>query len=139
MLNEILEIIGVDFNELVKLVVIGILLPLVKNTLGYLKDTRLIKKEGRYMNQLRESAQIAVKDVYQTIVHKAKNTEVWDDDFKREILEIAKTKTIFNLSTEAYKFLKTVNSDFEYWLESIIESTILDEKHANAIENNDSL
>ena len=45
--------------------------------------------------------------------------------------ELAKTKTIYALTTSIYQSLKAANSDFDEYLDSLIETAIYDLKRAN--------
>lgn len=90
------------------------------------------KKLEKYTDMLYIAVRNVVKDMYQTVVGELKGTSEWTPEKQNEIREIAKTKIIGSITSDGYKFLKAVNSDFEDWLESLIESAIYDEKRLNS-------
>ena len=89
------------------------------------------KKIDKYTNILYKNVVDAVKDVYETVVKDIKGTELWDEDKQNEVKELAKTKAIFALTSSMYQILKSVNSDFDNYLDSLIGTALYDLKHIN--------
>lgn len=93
-----------------------------------LHDWAKIKKIAKYTDMLYDAVEKVVKELSQTIVSNIKNTADWTPEKQTEIKQIAKTKIIAAITTDGYKLLKTVNTDFEDWIESLIEASLYDLK-----------
>lgn len=106
-----------------------VLLPLLTYVWSQIQKWAKEKKVDKYTEILKDAACTAVKDVYQTVVQDIKGTTEWTDEKKQEIKEMAKLKAIHALSNSAYELLKKANTDFEEYLDSLIESSLFDIKN----------
>lgn len=86
------------------------------------------KKIEKYTDMLYAAVSKVVKEMYQTIVAEIKGTKDWTPEKQKEILEIAKTKTIAAITADGFKILSVANTDFEDWLTSLIEAELYDLK-----------
>lgn len=108
-----------------------VMLPILTFILKQINEYAKAKKIDKYTNILYKNVVDAVKDVYETVVKDIKGTELWDEDKQNEVKELAKTKAIFALTSSMYQILKSVNSDFDNYLDSLIGAALYDLKHIN--------
>lgn len=126
-MSEILA--NVDWSEVVMTLWTLILLPLLTYIGNEIRKWAQSKKIDKYTDILEKNIVNAVKDVYETIVKDIKGTEDWTDEKKAEVHEIAKQKALNALSNSAYECLKAANSDFDGYLDSLINSSLFDIKN----------
>ena len=126
-MSEILA--NVDWSEVVMTLWTLILLPLLTYIGNEIRKWAQSKKIDKYTDILEKNIVNAVKDVYETIVKVIKGTEDWTDEKKAEVHEIAKQKALNALSNSAYECLKAANSDFDGYLDSLINSSLFDIKN----------
>lgn len=125
-MNETIDINIVEvIKELLPIIWTGICIPVLNYIYQWMKE----KKVDKYGVILYEEVKNAVKCVYQTEVEGIKGTEDWTPEKQNEVKELAKTKAIQALSTSAYRCLKTVNEDFEEYLDSLVGTALYDVKH----------
>lgn len=122
---------GIDWMSLFQAVWTIVLVPMFTWIAKEIHTWARTKNIEKYTYMLYEAVSRVVKDLYQTVVQEVKGTDDWTPEKQTEIKEIAKTKIIAAITTDGYKFLREANSDFEEWLESLIEAAIYDEKHFN--------
>ena len=108
-----------------------VMLPILTFILKQINEYAKAKKIDKYTNILYKNVVDAVKDVYETVVKDIKGTELWDEDKQNEVKELAKTKAIFALTSSMYQILKSVNSDFDNYLDILICTSLYDLKHIN--------
>ena len=120
---------SLDWNEVIVTIWTVVLLPILTYIGNEIKKYAEAKKIDKYTDILQKNVVSVVKDVYETIVKDIKGTDEWTDEKKEEIKQIAKNKIIFALSTSAYDCLKMANTDFEEYLDSLIESSLFDLKN----------
>ena len=108
-----------------------VMLPILTFILKQINEYAKAKKIDKYTNILYKNVVDAVKDVYETVVKDIIGTELWDEDKQNEVKELAKTKAIFALTSSMYQILKSVNSDFDNYLDSLIGTALYDLKHIN--------
>lgn len=116
---------NIDWMALFTAIWTVVLVPIGNQIYEWLKSKRLDK----YASILYEEVTKAVKSVYETEVKDIKGTDVWNNEKKNEVKELAKAKAIQALNTSAYKLLKEANSDFEEYLDSLIGTALYDVKH----------
>lgn len=126
-MSEILA--NVNWSEVVMTLWTLILLPLLTYIGNEIRKWAQSKKIDKYTDILEKNIVNAVKDVYETIVKDIKGTEDWTDEKKAEVHEIAKQKALNALSNSAYECLKAANSDFDGYLDSLINSSLFDIKN----------
>ena len=126
-MSEILA--NIDWSEVVMTLWTLILLPLLTYIGNEIRKWAQSKKIDKYTDILEKNIVNAVKDVYETIVKDIKGTEDWTDEKKAEVHEIAKQKALNALSNSAYECLKAANSDFDGYLDSLINSSLFDIKN----------
>ncbi len=120
---------NIDWMELFQAIWTIVLVPVFTWVGKEIHDFAKARKIEKYTDMLYDAVSKVVKEMYQTVVNNIKDTEDWTPERQEEIKEIAKTKVIQAITTDGYKFLRTVNQDFELWLKSLIEAAIFDEKH----------
>lgn len=120
---------SLDWNEVLTTIWTVILLPILTFIGSEINKYAKAKKIDKYTDILQKNVENAVKDVYQTVVKDIKGTDGWTEEKKQEVKEIAKQKAIYALSTSAYECLKQANTDFDEYLDGLIESSIYDMKH----------
>ena len=116
---------NIDWISLISAIWTIILVPIGKQIYDWLKS----KKLDKYADILYEEVVKSVKSVYETTVKNIKGTEEWTEDKMEEVKEIAKDKAIQALSSIVYKTLKEANSDFEEYLDTLIDTVLYDLKH----------
>ncbi len=119
---------SIDWNAVITTIWTVVLLPVLTYLATQLQKWAKDKKVDKYYEILQKNVEVAVKDIYQTIVDEIKGTDEWTDEKKAEIKEMAKLKAIHGLSNSAYELLKQANTDFEEYLDSLIESSLYDLK-----------
>lgn len=119
---------SIDWAELLQTIWTVVLIPLFTWIGKEIHDWAKTKKLEKYTDMLYQAVINVVKELYQTTVNGIKNTDEWTPEKQAEIKEIAKTKVIQSLTTDVYNFLKTVNADFDEWLDSLIEAAVYDYK-----------
>lgn len=120
---------NIDWNELIITIWTVILLPLLTYAGNEFRQWAKSKKIDKYTDILEKNVVNAVKDVHQTIVKYIKGTEGWDEETKEYVKEVAKQKAIHALSNSVYECLKTANTDFEEYIDSLVESSLFDIKN----------
>lgn len=120
---------SLDWNELLITIWTVILLPLLTYAGNEFRQWAKAKKIDKYTDILEKNVYNAVKDVYETIVKDIKGTDGWTEEKQNEVKEIAKTKAINALATSAYECLKSANTDFEDYLDSLIGTALFDIKN----------
>lgn len=128
-MNEVLK--GIDWPQVISTIWTVVLLPIITYIGTQVADYAKAKKIDKYTDILYQNVVDAVKDVYQAYVENVKGTSGWDNETKESMKELAKTKTIHALTTSIYQSLKVVNSDFDEYLDSLIETAIYDLKRLN--------
>lgn len=116
---------NIDWIALMTTVWTVVLVPIGKAIYEWLKS----KKLDKYADILYREVVNAVKGVHESIVKDIKGTEGWDEETKAYVRELAKTKALQALTTTAYKCLKEANSDFEEYLDSLIDAALFDIKN----------
>lgn len=116
---------SIDWVTLLTTVWTVILVPVGKTVYDWFKS----KKLDKYVNILYREVVNAVKGVQESIVKDIKGTDEWTDETKAYVRELAKTKAIQALTTTAYKCLREANSDFEEYLDSLIDAALFDIKN----------
>ena len=125
-MNELLA--SIDWAELLQTIWTVVLIPLFTWIGKEIHDWAKTKKLEKYTDMLYQAVINVVKELYQTTVDSIKDTDEWTPEKQAEVKEIAKTKVIQSLTTDAYNFLKTVNADFDQWIDSLIEAAVYDYK-----------
>lgn len=118
----------IDWMELVQTVWTVVLLPLFAWVGKEIQAWAKVRKIEKYTEMLTNATEKVIKEMYQTVVTRIKDTDEWTPEKQAEIKDIAKTKIIQSITTEGYKILKAANSDFDLWLDSLIEAAVFDEK-----------
>jgi hypothetical protein len=113
------------FDTLWTIVLLPVLTFIGTQVGGYFKS----KKLDKYQQILYNAVLNAVKDVYQTTVEEIKGTDEWTDEKKAAVKDVAKVKAIQALSNAAYKALQEANSDFESYLDGLVETALYDCKN----------
>lgn len=116
---------NIDWISLISAIWTIILVPIGKQIYDWLKS----KKLDKYASILYDEVVKAVKSVYEATVKDIKGTDEWTEDAKNSMKEIAKDKAIQALSSIVYKTLKEANSDFEEYLDTLIETALYDIKN----------
>lgn len=119
---------SIDWAELLQAIWTVVLIPLFTWIGKEIHDWSKTKKLEKYTDMLYQAVINVVKELYQTTVDSIKDTDEWTPEKQAEVKEIAKTKVIQSLTTDAYNFLKTVNTDFDQWIDSLIEASVYDYK-----------
>lgn len=108
-----------------------ILIPILGYIKQYIDQAINLKNAEKYTSMLYSAVDNVVKDIQVTIVDDIKGTDKWTDEKIAEIKQIALTKVIEALSTDGYTILKEANSDFDSWVDSIIQAKLYELKQAN--------
>lgn len=108
-----------------------ILIPILGYIKQYIDQAINLKNTEKYTSMLYSAVDNVVKDIQVTIVDDIKGTDKWTDEKIAEIKQIALTKVIEALSTDGYTILKEANSDFDSWVDSIIQAKLYELKQAN--------
>lgn len=124
-MENILQNINIDWITLLTTVWTVILVPIGKAIYEWLKSNKLDK----YADILYKEVLNAVKGVHESIVKDIKGTDRWDEETKTYVRELAKTKALQALTTTVYKCLKEANSNFDEYLDSLIDSALFDIKN----------
>lgn len=123
-MKELLQ--ELDWITLLTTIWTVILVPIGKQAYDWFKS----KKLDDYAKILYEEVTKAVKSVYEVTVKDIKNNpELWTDEKKEEVKEMAKAKAIQALSSITYKTLREANEDFDEYLDSLIGSALYDIKN----------
>ena len=120
---------SLDWNEVIITIWTVVLLPILTYIGNEVKKYAEAKKIDKYTDILQNNVISVVKDVYETIVKDIKGTDGWTEEKLNEVKEIAKTKAINALATSAYECLKSANTDFEDYLDSLIGTALFDIKN----------
>jgi len=127
-LSEVLN--SIDWMQVISVIWTVVLLPIITYIGTQINDYAKAKRIDKYTDILYTNVVDAVKDVYETVVKDIKhNPNLWTEEKKNEVKEIAKTKAINALTTSAYQMLKSVNEDFEEYLDSLIGTVLYDLKN----------
>lgn len=116
---------NIDWITLLTTVWTVILVPIGKAIYEWLKSHKLDK----YTDILYKEVMNAVKGVHESVVKDIKGTDGWNEETKTYVRELAKTKALHALTITAYKGLKEANSNFEEYLDSLIDATLFDIKN----------
>lgn len=123
-MKELLQ--DLDWITLLTTIWTVILVPVGKQIYDWFKS----KKLDGYAKILYEEVIKSVKSIYEVTVKDIKNNpELWTDEKKEEVKEMAKTKAIQALSSIAYKTLREANEDFNTYLDSLIGCALYDVKN----------
>ena len=115
---------NIDWMSLIGTVWTIVFVPIGKAIYDWLKSKRLDK----YGKILYEEVLNAVKSVQNAVVDDVKGTEGWNDEAKEYVRELAKTKVRQALSNSVLKSLQQANADFEFYLDSLVDSALFDIK-----------
>lgn len=127
-MSEVLN--SIDWMQVISVIWTVVLLPIITYIGTQINDYAKAKRIDKYTDILYTNVVDAVKDVYETVVKDIKhNPNLWTEEKKNEVKEIAKTKAINALTTSAYQMLKSVNEDFEEYLDSLIGTVLYDLKN----------
>lgn len=118
-----------DWGTIITTIWTVILLPLLATLGNQVKNYLYTKKLDKYADMLYKSAEIVVRDLQESVVKDIKNTDEWTDERIEEIKQEAINKTIASISYEGYQILKEANSDFDNWVDSIIQAKLYDLKN----------
>ena len=118
----------IDWNTVITTIWTVVLLPILTYLASQLQKWAKEKKVDSYYEILKDNISVAVKDIYETIVKDIKGTDNWTNEKKQEVKEMAKLKAIQGLSNSAYELLRQANTDFEEYLNSLIEASLYDLK-----------
>lgn len=128
-MNEVLK--SIDWNQVIYTMWTLVLLPVITYLGTQINEYMKAKRIDKYTNILYHNVLDAVKDVYETVVKDIKwNSELWTEDKQNEVKELAKSKAIAALTTSAYQVLKTANTDFDEYLDSLIGTALYDVKNS---------
>lgn len=126
-MKELLQ--NLNWNTILTTIWTAILLPVLTYAAAEIKEYATEKKINKSMEILQSIAASVVKDVYETIVKDIKGTKDWTEEKKNEVKEIAKQKIILSLTNKTYSLLNEASSDFENYLNSLIEASLFDIKN----------
>lgn len=126
-MKEVIQ--NIEWMQVISVLWTVVLLPIVTYFGTQINDYAKSKRIDKYTNILYEKVVEAVKDTYETVVKDIKGTDTWNKDKQDEVKEIAKNKAINALTTSIYQILKTANSDFDDYLDSLIGTALYDLKH----------
>ena len=127
-MSEVLN--SIDWMQVISVIWTVVLLPIITYIGTQINDYAKAKRIDKYTDILYTNVVDAVKDVYETVVKDIKhNPNLWTEEKMNEVKEIAKTKAINALTTSAYQMLKSVNEDFEEYLDSLIGTVLYDLKN----------
>lgn len=125
-MNDVL--INIDWTQIIYTIWTVVLLPIITYIGTQIGNYVKAKRIDKYTDILYQNVSDAVKDVYETIVKDIKGTSDWTIEKQYEVKNIAKTKAVQALSSSAYQILKSVNEDFEEYLDSLIGTALYDLK-----------
>jgi hypothetical protein len=127
-MKEFIE--NLDWSSVIYTLWTAILLPILTyigtQFSNYIKSKRIQKNNDILYTKVVESC----KSVYETIVKDIKGTDNWNEDAQNNVKEIAKDKAIQGLPIAIYQSLKEENSDFEEYLDSLIDTALYDLKNS---------
>lgn len=126
-MTEVLK--GIDWNQVIQTLWTVVLLPVITYIGAQINAYAKAKRIDKYTDILYDNVVKAVKDVYETVVKDIKSTADWTPKKQDEVKELAKTKAIAALTTSAYQALKTANTDFDEYLDSLIGTALYDVKN----------
>lgn len=117
---------NIDWMSLIGAVWTIIFVPIGKAIYEWFKAHKLDK----YADILYKEVKNAVKSVQEVYVNDLKaNPDLWTEDKKQEVKELAKAKAIQALSSIAYKTLKEANEDFDLYLDNLVGTALFDIKN----------
>lgn len=119
----------IDWYQVISTVWTVVLLPIITYIGLQINNYTKEKKIDKYTDILYKNVISAVKDVYETVVKDIKGGSAWTIEKQNEVKELAKSKAISALTISAYQTLKTANSDFEDYLDSLVGVALYDLKH----------
>ncbi len=120
---------SIDIETLLLTIWTAVILPVLTHIGTQVYNYLELQKLDNYTAILFDEVKKAVACVYEIEVKDIKGTPFWTEDKKREVKELAKTKTIQALSSATYRCLKEANSDFEEYLDSLIGTALYDLKN----------
>ncbi len=127
-MKEVLQ--NIDWMQAMSAIWTIILLPIITYIGTQIGNYVKNKQIDKYTDILYQNVVDAVKDVYETVVKDIKgNSNIWTQEKKDEVKELAKTKAIHALTTSAYQILKTVNEDFDEYLDGLVGTALYDLKN----------
>jgi len=127
-LSEVLN--SIDWMQVISVIWTVVLLPIITYIGTQINDYAKAKRIDKYTDILYTNVVDAVKDVYETVVKDIKhNPNLWTEEKKNEVKEIAKTKATNPLTPSPNRMLKSVNEDFEEYLDSLIGTVLYDLKN----------
>lgn len=117
---------NIDWMSLIGTIWTIVFVPIGKSIYEWFKAHKLDK----YVDILYKEVKNAVKSVQEVYVNDLKaNPELWTEEKKQEVRELAKAKALQALSSVAYKTLKEANEDFDLYLDSLIGTALFDIKN----------
>lgn len=127
-MKEVLQ--NIDWMQAMSAIWTIILLPIITYIGTQIGNYVKNKQIDKYTDILYQNVVDAVKDVYETVVKDIKgNSNIWTQEKKDEVKELAKTKAIHALTNSAYQILKTVNEDFDEYLDGLVGTALYDLKN----------
>ncbi len=116
---------NIDWMALITSLWTIVLVPIGKQVYDCLKT----KKVDKYAKILYDEVVKAVKAVWEAEIKDIKGTEDWTTEKQWSVREIAKIKALNAISNSACQMLRTAYSDFDEWLDSMIDTALYDVKH----------
>lgn len=128
-MKEILQ--TIDWMQVISILWSAVLLPVLTYVGTQAADYAKAKRIDQYTDILYQHTVDAVKDIYETIVKDIKHqSDLWTEEKKREVKELAKSKAKNALTSSAYQALKAANPDFEEYLDGLVGSVLYDLKNS---------
>lgn len=116
---------NIDWMALITALWTIVLVPIGKQVYDYLKT----KKVDKYAKILYDEVVKAVKALWEAEIKDIKGTDEWTKEKQWEVREVAKVKAMSAISNSACKMLRIANSDFDEWLDSMIDTALYEVKH----------
>lgn len=121
----------IDWATVLQTIWTIIIIPFFTFVSKQIKSYLETKKLGKYTEMLYTAIENVVKDVQDTVVKNIKGTDAWTPEKIEEIKKIAIDKAIASMTMEGYQLLTKANTDFDTWVDSIIQAKLYDLKHKN--------
>lgn len=119
----------INWVEVLAFIWSAIILPILAYVGKAIKQWLDSKKLGKYGDMLKVSTEVAVKEVYQTLVNELKGTDAWTKEKQDEVKAIAKQKAVQGISNGVYDTLTALNGDLNDYLDNLIEASIYELKN----------